>query len=144
MEKHESSPFESFVNSMLIIQPSESIDIFQILNRCREYSNFNGAIDFNCRWIAEQPNRACCYIKPKGAQFSDYNFSEDYCSLNVLCRYCENPPSQYLTTTTTLAPAPTFGWGWEGCFPSTAKVTIQNGKTMTMSELQTGDHVQTG
>ena len=30
------------------------------------------------------------------------------------------------------------------CFPSTAKVNLQNGKTLTMSELQIGDKVQTG
>ena len=84
-------------------------------------------------------------LNQKELNFLIITFCEAYCSLNVHCRYCENPPSQYQTTTTkTLAPEPTFGWGWEGCFPSTAKVTLQNGKTMTMSELQTGDHVQTG
>ena len=31
-----------------------------------------------------------------------------------------------------------------GCFPSTARVTLKNGKSITMSELQTGDKVQTG
>ena len=30
------------------------------------------------------------------------------------------------------------------CFPSMAKVKLENGKTVTMSELQTGDRVQTG
>ena len=31
-----------------------------------------------------------------------------------------------------------------GCFPSTAKVTLNNGKSITMSELEIGDKVQTG
>ena len=31
-----------------------------------------------------------------------------------------------------------------GCFPSMAKVNLENGKTVTMSELQIGDHVQAG
>ena len=31
-----------------------------------------------------------------------------------------------------------------GCFPSTARVHLENGKVVTMSELQVGDRVQTG
>ena len=31
-----------------------------------------------------------------------------------------------------------------GCFPSVGKVVIENGKSVTMSELQKGDRVQTG
>ena len=30
------------------------------------------------------------------------------------------------------------------CFPSTATVNLENGKAVTMSELQVGDKVQTG
>ena len=30
------------------------------------------------------------------------------------------------------------------CFPSAAKVTLENGKLVTMSEFKTGDKVQTG
>ena len=30
------------------------------------------------------------------------------------------------------------------CFPATARLTLENGKSITMSELQTGDKVQTG
>ena len=30
------------------------------------------------------------------------------------------------------------------CFPSVAKVKVENGKSVTMSELQIGDRVQTG
>ena len=30
------------------------------------------------------------------------------------------------------------------CFPSASKVTLENGKLVTMSELKTGDKVQTG
>ena len=32
----------------------------------------------------------------------------------------------------------------EGCFPSVAKVKVENGKLLAMSELQIGDKVQTG
>ena len=32
----------------------------------------------------------------------------------------------------------------KGCFPSSAKVYLENGKSATMSELQIGDQVQTG
>ena len=31
-----------------------------------------------------------------------------------------------------------------GCFPSLAKINLQNGKSILMSELQMGDQVQTG
>ena len=34
--------------------------------------------------------------------------------------------------------------GGGGCFPLTAKVNLQNGKTVAMTALQVGDHVQTG
>ena len=39
-----------------------------------------------------------------------------------------------------LDPPPPSG----GCFPSIAKVVTKNGKSVTMSELQKGDRVQTG
>ena len=32
----------------------------------------------------------------------------------------------------------------DDCFPSTAKVNLDNGKTVTMSELKVGDFVATG
>ena len=31
-----------------------------------------------------------------------------------------------------------------GCFPSTSTVNLENGKTVTMSDLQVGDEVQIG
>ena len=31
-----------------------------------------------------------------------------------------------------------------GCFPSAAKVSLENGKSLVMSELQVGDRVQAG
>ena len=31
-----------------------------------------------------------------------------------------------------------------GCFPSVARVSLENGKSVSMSELQKGDRVQTG
>ena len=35
-------------------------------------------------------------------------------------------------------------YGNLGCFPSEAKVRLENGDSVTMSELQIGDKVQTG
>ena len=32
----------------------------------------------------------------------------------------------------------------DGCFPSTGRVNLKNGKSVTMSELNVGDQVQTG
>ena len=34
--------------------------------------------------------------------------------------------------------------GGGGCFPSSARLQLENGKSVTMSELQVGDQVQTG
>ena len=31
-----------------------------------------------------------------------------------------------------------------GCFPATAKISLDNGRSVTMSELEIGDHVQIG
>ena len=41
------------------------------------------------------------------------------------------------------------GWQWcvacvRRCFPASARLTLENGDSVTMSELQTGDRVQTG
>ena len=44
-------------------------------------------------------------------------------------------------TTRTTTPPPPPG---PSCFPSTARVNLQNGKSVAMSELQIGDHVQAG
>ena len=41
----------------------------------------------------------------------------------------------------TTTPPPSGGGG---CFPSTTRVTLENGKSVTVSELQIGDKVQTG
>ena len=46
---------------------------------------------------------------------------------------CTGTPT---TTTTTASPG--------NCFPSSARVMLENGKSVTMSELQIGDKVQTG
>ena len=45
-----------------------------------------------------------------------------------------------LQTTTTIAPPPPP----PSCFPSMAKIKLENGVSITMSELQVGDQVQTG
>ena len=42
------------------------------------------------------------------------------------------------TTTTTTTPPP------PNCFPSTARVSLENGKSVTMSALYVGDKVKTG
>ena len=33
---------------------------------------------------------------------------------------------------------------WDTCFPSSSKVNLENGDSVTMSEVQIGDRVQTG
>ena len=47
------------------------------------------------------------------------------------CHSCPTPP-----------PPPSSSGG--GCFPSSATVSIENGKSISMSNLQVGDRVQTG
>ena len=61
---------------------------------------------------------------------------------------CINPvltfhccPAMTTTTTTTAAPTPAPA---VPCFPAAAKVNFDSGKSVTMAELQIGDHVQTG
>ena len=60
------------------------------------------------------------------------------------CCLCDGDavPRPPPTTTTTTTAAPSGGGG--GCFPSTARVSLENGESVTMSELQAGDRVQTG
>ena len=48
----------------------------------------------------------------------------------------------YIIAATPPPPPPPPSGG--GCFPSTARATLENGKSVTMSELETGDKVQTG
>ena len=62
--------------------------------------------------------------------FFDYPGVSNYC--------CMSFP---YSTTTTATPPPPPG---PSCSPSTARVNLQNGKSVTMSELQIGDHVQAG
>ena len=57
------------------------------------------------------------------------------------------PPPLTLTTRTTItAPPPRTTTPKPGrrCFPSIARVNLTNGKSVTMSELQIGDHVLVG
>ena len=108
---------------------------FQISEHCKKETNLRGGIDvINCRWSQYQRDRLCCYFNIAG---KSWRYRYAYCNLHcgLHCRYCENPPSRLQTTTKGPPPA---------CFPSTAKVNLQTGKTVTISELQAGDRVQTG
>ena len=59
-----------------------------------------------------------------------------YCrSIDVLCNIC----SFLFQLSTTTAPAPP-----PSCFPSMAKLKLENGNLVTMSELQLGNKVQIG
>ena len=51
---------------------------------------------------------------------------------------------QVTTTTTTTTRAPPPPSRGRGCFRSMAKIKLENGHLVTMSELQIGDRVQTG
>ena len=57
---------------------------------------------------------------------------------------CTGAPRTTTTTTTTTPPPPPPSGGGGGCFPSSGNVLLENGKSVTISELHLGDHVQTG
>ena len=58
------------------------------------------------------------------------------CGNTYHCCVAPPPPPPPPTTTTTAAVST--------CFPSAARVTLENGQSVTMSQLQVGDRVQTG
>ena len=73
-----------------------------------------------------------------------------YSTYTAHCCYCDEhsnsftTPTTTTTTTTTTTPKPPPPPSPPACFPSAAKVHLQNGKSVRMSELQKGHHVQTG
>ena len=64
------------------------------------------------------------------------------------CCTCLDLIPPIITTTTTRKPPPSPppppSESSDGCFPASVKVKRKNGKVIQMSELQTGDRVQTG
>ena len=58
--------------------------------------------------------------------------------------YTGNKYTLQTTTTTTKKPTTTTKKRKPPCFPSTARVSLENGKSVIMSELQVGDRAQTG
>ena len=116
----------------------DTIDHLQISSRCRKNTGYEGDINIShCYWLAYTRDRLCCYYRIPGSPREWYHAVDDcyeHCRSSK-CRYCLDPPSRYQTTTP--APPPS-------CFPSAARVNLQTGETVTMSELQIGDRVQTG
>ena len=51
--------------------------------------------------------------------------------------------SLFVSIKTAATPSPPPSKGWQ-CFPSSANVLLESGKSVKMSELQIGDLVQTG
>ena len=69
------------------------------------------------------------------------------CACNCKCDVCwEGPGLTDLRSSTGIAGASccACNGGSGGCFPSVASVSLENGKSVTMAELQVGDKVQTG
>ena len=67
------------------------------------------------------------------------------------CASCGCPCGDYFSTSsnqyeckTCPPPPPPANTGGDDCFPSAARVSLENGKSVMMSELQIGDKVQTG
>ena len=60
------------------------------------------------------------------------------CYLSITPTRAPLPTTTTTTTTTTRKPPP------PSCFPSTARVSLENGISITISTLQIGDKIQTG
>ena len=60
------------------------------------------------------------------------------------CCQCRTEPTTTTTTTTATTTTTTKAPSGGGCFHSTLRVQLKNGKLLPMSELQKGDKVQTG
>ena len=72
-----------------------------------------------------------------------------YLNLKRTCRTTTTTTTTITTpppppTTTTATPTTTTTSGGGGCFPASGYVLLENGRSVTMSELQLGDQVQTG
>ena len=95
-------------------------------------------------------HQICCH--PTSGPLSTKNFTAaaEVCSLDqpclAICNITTDNPNFYCcssfpySSTTTTAPPP----GPSACFPSSARVHLQNGKSVTMSQLQIGDQVLAG
>ena len=89
-----------------------------------------------CGQICHDDTGACClcrhYIQTVGEYFDSTTTT--------------TAPPTTTTTTTTAAPTTTASSssGGGGCFPGVANVHLENGNLIKMSELRTGDLVQTG
>ena len=90
-----------------------------------------------------------CCEDPPSTQLGGYwpQTAQDQCNPPCLAA-CNNPANPTITfhccpapPAPTTTPAPTPG---VSCFPASARVNLDNGKSVTMAELQIGDHVQTG
>ena len=66
------------------------------------------------------------------------------CPCNCPCSVCPGQITYINYRCCTCSPPSSSSDSGEGCFPSFAKVNLENGKSVTMSELQVGDRVQTG
>ena len=92
----------------------------------------------------------CCENPPSAELGGDFTHKAQGQCHPPCVALCNNPNNDHITahccpaattptTTTTAAPAP-----GGSCFPAAARVNLDNGKSVTMAELQIGDHVQTG
>ena len=96
---------------------------------------------YGSRKISKPSYHYCCsrsdsYVIDYRGAIADYSYfcpteCVPQCSNKYHC--CEGIPTQ------TKAPGAS-----SSCFPSTASLNLHNGKSVTMSELQIGDKVQTG
>ena len=89
----------------------------------------------------------CAKVIPGRSGCSCGQQCHDDDNLCCFCQLVEDIPPTTTTTTTTPAPKTTTTQSSSGgveCFPGVAKVHLENGNLIQMSELKVGDLVQTG
>ena len=77
----------------------------------------------------------CCPCDCPCDYYLDFTLSKPRCFCYTNCPPPPPPPSP---------PPPPPSGGGGGCFPSTAKVNLENGKSVKMSDLELGNRVQIG
>ena len=101
---------------------------------------------FKSSWCCRPPCYNASDPLPRGPVNCPDNCIASCDRINTyFCCFCdgESTTSTTTSTTTTTKPPPPPP-AKNKCFPSTARVTLKDGKTVTMSQLKIGDQVQTG
>ena len=93
----------------------------------------------NCQWVGG--TRLCCVVTLISS-VNNCDTCQGRCDDDLSkCCFCHDVPGR---TTTPPPPPPPPPPSSSGCFPSDAKVKLENGELLAMSKLEIGDRIQTG